>query len=169
MRDDGYRHAHPTRQVSNVPTTLTAALIAVLLPVAAMSAQPLRLEIEVPPRVTAGEPVAITLRATNHGDALLELYLMGRSVTFDMSVADSGGKVVWRRLEGATVPAILQSRILSPGDSLELEHVWNQRSNGGEAVEPGTYTVTGAILTDGPPLKTPTAPLRIMPPERKEE
>jgi hypothetical protein len=146
-----------------VITTLIATLLAVLAPLAAMSAQPLRLEIEVPPRVAVGEPVPITLRATNHGDALLELYLMGRSVTFDVSVADSGGKVVWRRLEGATVPAILQSRILAPGDSLLLEHVWNQRSNAGEPVEPGTYTVTGTIITDAQPLRTPTAPLRIMP------
>ncbi|MDQ3995888.1 MAG: BsuPI-related putative proteinase inhibitor [Gemmatimonadota bacterium] len=150
-------------------TTVAATLIAMLAPLAAMPAQSLRLEIDVPPRVTAGEPVPITLRATNHGDALLELYLMGRSVTFDVSVADSGGKVVWRRLEGEVVPAILQVRILAPGDSLELEHVWNQQSKDGQAVDPGSYTVTGTILTDGRPLTTPTAPLRIMPRERKEE
>ena len=149
-----------------MPTTVAAAFIAVLVPFVAMPAQSLRLEIEVPPRVIAGDSVPITLRAINEGAGLLELYLTGRSVTFDVTVADSTGRVVWRRLEGETVPAILQVRILASGDSLQLEHAWDQRSNGGQAVEPGTYTVTGAIITDGRPLRTPTAPLRIMPRER---
>ncbi len=147
-------------------TTLAATLIAMLTPLAAMPAQSLRLEIDLPPRVTTGEPVPITLRATNAGAGPLELYLMGRSVTFDITVADSAGTVVWRRLEGETVPAILQVRILAPGDSLQLDHAWNQHTNRGRPVEPGTYTVTAAILTDGQPLRTPTAPLRIMPRER---
>jgi hypothetical protein len=91
---------------------------------------------------------------------------MGRSVTFDITIADSGGMVVWRRLEGGTIPAILQVRVLGPGDSLQLDYVWNQRTNREQSVEPGTYTVTAAIITDGQPLRTPTAPLRIMPRER---
>jgi hypothetical protein len=137
-----------------------------LTPLVAMPAQSLRVEIDVPPRVAAGDSVPITLRATNAGTGLLELYLMGRSVTFDITITDSGGRVVWRRLEGETVPAILQVRVMAPGDSLQLDHVWNQQTNRGQSVEPGTYTVTAAIITDAQPLRTPTAPLRIMPRER---
>jgi hypothetical protein len=145
---------------------VAATLIAMLAPLAAMPAQSLRLEIDVPPRVTVDESVPITLRATNAGAGPLELYLMGRSVTFDITVADSDGRVVWRRLEGEIVPAILQVRVLAPGDSLQLDHAWDQRTNGGQPIEPGAYTVTGAIITDGQPLRTPAAPLRIMPRER---
>jgi hypothetical protein len=142
------------------------ALVAVLTPLAAMSAQNPRLEIEVPPRVVEGDSVRIVLRATNVAGGPLELYLMGRSVTFDVTVARADGGAVWRRLEGQTVPAILQVRFLAPAESLEVEHVWDQRTNAGEPVAPGTYTVMGSIHTDSQPLKTPTAPLRIMPRER---
>jgi hypothetical protein len=157
-----------TLSIMATPPTqfLLATSIALLVPFAAMSGQNPRLEIEVPPRVVAGEPVRIVLRATNDAAGPLELYLMGRSVTFDVTVTGTDGTVVWRRLEGQTIPAILQVRFLAPGESLELEHVWDQRTNTGDLVAPGTYTVTGAIHTDSQPLKTPTAPLRIMPPER---
>jgi hypothetical protein len=144
-------------------TPLAASLLALLIPVAATSPQPPRLEIDVPPRVAAGDSVRIVLRATNDGPGPLELSLMGRSVTFDIAVANADGAVVWRRLEGQVIPAILQIRILAPDESLELEHVWDQRTNAREPVRPGTYTVTGTILTDGRPLRTPAAPLRIMP------
>jgi hypothetical protein len=146
-----------------VTATLTATLIAVLAPLAAMSAQSLRLEIEVPPRVTAGDTVPITVRAINDAGAPLELYLLGRSVTFDVTVARADDRtVVWRRLEGQTIPAILQIRVLAPGDSLQLEHAWDQRGNGGGVVGAGTYTVTATIHTDSKPLSSPSAPLRIM-------
>lgn len=127
----------------------------------------LHLEIEVPPEVRAGAPVPITLRARNAGAAPLELYLQGRTVAFDITVARANGAAVWRRLEGQTIPAILQVRVLTPGESLELHDQWDQRASTGEPVGPGSYTVEGALLTDSPqPLKTPAALLRILPRER---
>lgn len=127
----------------------------------------LRLEIEVPPEVRAGAPVPITLRARNAGAAPFELYLQGRTVAFDITVARANGAAVWRRLEGQTIPAILQVRVLTPGESLELHDQWDQRASTGEPVGPGSYTVEGALLTDSPqPLKTPAALLRILPRER---
>lgn len=127
----------------------------------------LRLEIEVPPEVPAGALVPITLRVRNAGAAPLELYLQGRPVAFDITVARADGSVVWRRLQGKTVLAILQVRVLAPGESLELHDQWEQRANSGEPVGPGSYTVEGALLTDSPqPLKTRAAPLRILLRER---
>jgi hypothetical protein len=163
---EGVPRASRAPRSSHLGPTLAATLIAMLAPLAAMPAQSPRLEIDVPPRVLAGEPVRIVLRATNDGAGPLELYLLGRSVTFDITVAGTDGAVVWRRLEGQIVPAILQIRFLAPGESLELEHAWDQRTNRGEFVGAGTYTVTGVIPTDSQPLRTPTAPLRIMPRER---
>ncbi len=134
---------------------------------AATSADSLRFEIEVPAQVRTGEPVPITLRATNSGEEPLELYLRGRTIAFDITVAGEDGSVVWRRLEGQMIPAILQVRELAPGESLEFHDEWDQRANSGEPVSSGHYTVQGALLRDSPrPLETPTAPLLILPRER---
>lgn len=122
------------------------------------------LEIVVPSRVRPGEPVPIALRATNPGDRSLDLYLLGRTITFDIVVAAPDGRVVWRRLEGATVQQILQIRTLAPGETLELRDAWSQRTNAGAAATPGSYTVQGIIPTDAEPLRTPVVPLRIVPP-----
>jgi Intracellular proteinase inhibitor len=130
---------------------------------AAPPAESLRLEIDVAPQARAGEPVPITLRARNAGPKPLELQLRGRTVTFDITIARARGAIVWRRLEGQTVPAILQVWELAPGESLEVRHEWDQRSNDGVPVGPGLYEVHGSLLMAGPrPLESPAAPLRIL-------
>lgn len=149
----GYRaDAPPARKVASVMTTT--------------SAESLRLETDVPSQVRVGEPVPIALRAVNSGTTALELYLVGRSVTFDITVSGPDGAIVWRRLEGETVPMILQLRIVAPGETLALRHDWDQRTPRGQIVSPGTYTVHGALLTDAQPLRTPATSFRIVPPPR---
>jgi hypothetical protein len=125
-------------------------------------AESLRLETVVPSRVRAGDAVPIVLRATNVGGTPVELYLMGRSVTFDVTVSGADGATVWSRLDRQTAQAILQLRTLVPQETLELRHDWDQRANSGHPVEPGSYVVRGALLTDGQPLRTPAASLRIV-------
>lgn len=125
----------------------------------------LRLALQVPDTVRAGEAVPITLRLTNAGDEPLELELRGRPIAFDVVVEDARGDVVWRRLEGEMVPAILQVRTLPPGDGLELTAEWDQRDREGEPVPPGVYTLRGTLpeARTGP-LETPPATLRVLPP-----
>lgn len=103
----------------------------------------------------------IVLRAENVSGEILELYLQGRTIAFDVVVTDADEHVVWRRLEGEIVPAILRIETLEPGAVLELEARWDQRSNAGEPVAPGRYTVRGEVLAEGDPLVTPTAGFRI--------
>jgi hypothetical protein len=123
----------------------------------------LTLEIDVPPEVPAGEPVPITLRAKNLGTQPLDLYLRGREIAFDLSVASAGGEVLWRRLEGTTVPAILQVLTLAPGESLELSDVWDQHTGKGMPAGSGTYIVQGALPMDaGRTRKTPAVAFRII-------
>lgn len=123
----------------------------------------LRLEIVAPPRVRVGEPVPVTLRVTNTGKQPVELYLTGRPVAFDIIVARPGGEIVWRRLQGETVAAILQVRILASGDSLEFKDEWNQRTDAGESVEAGDYTLRGVLLTDeAEGLRFGEVPLRVV-------
>lgn len=131
--------------------------------VASTPSDSLHLWLELPNRVRAGEPVPIALRVKNVTDRPLELHLTGRTIAFDLIVALEDGTVVWRRLEGEVIPAILRLETLGPGETLTLEETWDQRSNAGETVGPGTYTVRGELLTEGEPLVAPSVSLRIEP------
>lgn len=120
----------------------------------------MRVEIVVPRNSAAGQPVPVTLRISNTGDRPIDLYLQGRPVAFDL-VVQRGSEVVWRRLEGETVSAILQIRRLGPGEVLDLTEAWKQEDSAGRPVAPGDYTVSGSVLTDREPLRAPPAHLRI--------
>lgn len=123
----------------------------------------LRLGIEAPERVPAGEAVPMTLRVENVSGRTLELHLRGRTVAFDLVVSDPDGRELWRRLEGEFVPAILRLESLAAGEALEFTDAWDQRTGAGERVPTGVYQLRGEILTDGEPLVTPERPLRIDP------
>jgi hypothetical protein len=117
----------------------------------------IRFTVVAPDSVRRGEPIPIMLRITNTGVRPLNLYLTGRSITFDIIVARSDGQVVWRRLEHVTGQQILQVKTLAPGESMELKDVWKQ------GVAEGEYTVQGVLPTDGAPLRTAPVRLRITP------
>ena len=122
----------------------------------------LRVDVHVSPRARRREPVAITLRLTNTGRKPVELHLQGRQTVFDVVVTGAGGAVVWRRLAGTVHPAILQLRVLAPGEALELTASWDQRDADGRLVPAGEYFVHGELPTDSPtPLRSTVAPLHI--------
>jgi hypothetical protein len=114
-----------------------------------------RLRLDAPEAMPPGAPVPIVLRVENVTGRPLELHLRGRTIAFDLVVSDLEGSVVWRRLHEAIIPAILRLESLEPEGTLELFDSWSQRSNDGDPVEPGLYTVRGELLTDGAPLVTP--------------
>ena len=122
------------------------------------------LHLVMPASVRVGEEVPITLRLMNADRQAADVYLQGRPTAFDIVVTRRDGTPVWRRLEGAVVPAVLQVRSLAPGAVLEFHDSWPQRTNLGAAVGPGDYLVTGVLPTDPPAeLRTRPAPLRILP------
>jgi hypothetical protein len=119
--------------------------------------------VQAPPSVHAGEPIPIELVLTNRTERPITLYLQGRPLAFDVTVTREDGSVVWRRLEGQVVSAILAVRALVPAESLTFETVWDGRLPGGAAAPPGRYRVTGSLATDQPEgLTTPAAPLQIL-------
>jgi hypothetical protein len=77
------------------------------------------------------------------------LYVTGRPVAFNIVITSSDGTVVWRRLEGQTIAAILQILELRPHSTFELRDEWNQRTNAGVAIEPGAYTAVGELQLEG--------------------
>lgn len=106
----------------------------------------------VPDTVAPGEPVPMTIRLTNTSPTVRELYLRGREPICDIVVTDTSGNTVWQLLQGDPIPAILQLRALSPGETLELTHEWNQRTRQGRQAPDGTYWVSAEVLTDGSAL-----------------
>ncbi|HKC38352.1 MAG TPA: BsuPI-related putative proteinase inhibitor [Gemmatimonadales bacterium] len=142
-----------------------AALLAPGLPQVTGAPQPpdtIRFTVVAPDSVRPGEPVPIALHITNTSDRPVDLYVSGRTITFDIIVARDG-EVVWRRLKHTSTQQILQVKTLSPGKNFELKDSWRQRTNAGAPVAPGDYTVTGIIPTDREPLRTAPARLRITP------
>jgi len=122
----------------------------------------LRLELVLPDRVRAGEPVPIKLHVQNQTQRTLDLYLRGRTITFDVVVARLAGEVVWQRLEDEIIPAIVHLRSFAPAERLELETVWDQRTKQRRLVKPGDYTARGLLLVEGDPLETPLVPFSIV-------
>lgn len=124
----------------------------------------LQVLLSAPESARLGSIVPIVIRLENRGAAPLELYLRGRTVTYDILVRDATGQLVWRRLEGEIIPGMLQIRVLKSGEVLELSHSWDQRTDRGNPVEAGLYTMQGLVLTDGPdPLASLPKSLLIIP------
>ena len=113
------------------------------------------LELDAPPRVSPGTSAALVLRLRNTGPQPATLYLRGTSIAFDFIVSDPVNHVVWQRLHGAVVPAIVRAIEIGPGERLEFRETWPLRTNAGSWVAPGKYAVVGLLLRDEPePLRT---------------
>jgi hypothetical protein len=123
------------------------------------------LRLLLPPRAVAGEPVPIVLRLTNTTAQPLTLALQGRPIAYDIILTREDGSVVWRRLEGEVVAAILAVRELGPAESLEFQATWDGRDRSGKTAAPGRYLVTGVVPTDEPEgLRTRPASLTVVAP-----
>lgn len=127
------------------------------------AADSMQFVIDVPSEVKTGVPVPVTLRLTNTTDRPLTVYLQGRPTAFDVVVANQSGAVVWSRLAGETIQAILGVQTLVAGEALTFAGVWPQRDQSGQSVPPGRYTVMGILPTDTSPIRTDPKPVRILP------
>jgi hypothetical protein len=127
-----------------------------------------RLRLELPARVRAGERVPLALHVESVAPRPIDLSLRGRTIAWDVVVTRADGAAdgaeVWRRLAGEAIPAIIQLRALAPREVLTLRGEWDQRTAAGAPAAPGRYTVRALLLTDRPePMESPAAPLEIVP------
>jgi len=123
-----------------------------------------RLTLEAPGEVGAGSALAFRLVLSNDDTMPVVLYLRGREPTFDLRVSGAGGEVVWERLAGAQIQAIIRAETLEPGARREFADRWPLVDRRGLPVAPGEYVLEGALLTDAPePLRTAPRPLRVTP------
>ena len=111
-----------------------------------------------PNRIRAGESTPITLRVTNPAAHAIDVYMRGRSPTFDVIIARDDGAIVWRRLQNEIIPAIALVQSFKPFEQLELSAQWNGRDNAGALVDPGKYSARGLLLVEGTPLETAPVP-----------
>jgi hypothetical protein len=89
----------------------------------------LGLELRLPARVRVGETVTIAFFAQNQTQRVLDLYLRGRSPTFDVVIARPTGEVLWQRLEDEIIPAIVNLRTLAPDERLELRVICSSQGS----------------------------------------
>jgi hypothetical protein len=153
---------HPPGESAD--SAVSAAPMAESKTMTPMAPESLRVRLEVAREIRVGQPVPIVLRLENTGERPLDLYLRGRTIAFDIFITRPAGRIVWQRLKDEIIPAIVQLKVLRPGEVLELKDEWPQRDNRGEPVAPGSYVVRGTVLTEGPAaLETPPASLLIAP------
>ena len=109
---------------------------------------PLTLQLVVPTRVRAGEPVPIPMVLTlmNEGgeSAAAWLEIGRRGPYFDLAVHRADGSLVWRRQAGQIADGTMQPVSLEPGGRLDLGHVWDQRDLEGRPAPPGAYSARAA-------------------------
>lgn len=122
---------------------------------------PWSLRLGAPESARSGGRVRFTLTLTNDSAEPADFYLRGRDIAFDITVAGVDEAIVWRRLQGEILPAIVQIRGLAPHEKMEMHAQWDLRRNDGTRVPPGDYTVRGFLLTESDPLESPPIPLRI--------
>jgi hypothetical protein len=112
------------------------------------------LKLELAARPT-GSAVAFTFTLHNPGPAPAELYLRGREPVLDVTIRDPEGELIWQRLAGAMIPAIIRLEQLAAGADLVVSCRWDGFRQDGVRAVPGEYEATGALLTDGAPLVAP--------------
>ena len=105
--------------------------------------------------------MGISLTVENDTPRTIDLYLRGRTPTFDVIVTRADGAIVWQRLEDEIIPAIVSLRTLGSAERLEMATVWDQRTGRGSAAEIGKYTARGILLLEGESQETKSVPFRI--------
>jgi hypothetical protein len=123
----------------------------------------LEMSLVVPSRAAVGSALTFKLQVRNREPRPLDLYLRGRTTTFDVIVMgpEAQTDTVWRRLEGEIIPAIVHLRTLAPDEGLELETRWDLRTRHGKSVVPGAYTARALLLLESGTIEAPAAGFRI--------
>jgi hypothetical protein len=124
-----------------------------------------------PSTVAHGQPVEFELVVQNVSDRPVWLETGDSTYAFDFIVTNRDGSEIWSRLHsmrGDPIPAILRRRVIAPGDSVRYQGTWNQRSDSGRKVNPGTYWVQGTLNThedrsDSVDMRTATKSFIIVP------
>lgn len=106
---------------------------------------PLVLRVDLPDIAPTGMIIPFRVALANPGFSPVTVELSGRPTAFDLLVQTEAGELIWRRLEGVPVEAVLVSRELAPGEVLTFDARWDQRDRQGDPVAPGVYQVRAVL------------------------
>lgn len=96
--------------------------------------------------VKVSEPsVRLVLHVTNTGEDPLELSF-ATSQRYEFVVEEPSGEEVWRWSEGMAFLQALSEATLAPGESWDMEAVWDPGSRSGEYVARGMVTARGEAI-----------------------
>jgi hypothetical protein len=108
-------------------------------------------ELQMSPEIKLGQPVRLELVVKNNADRPLWLEFGDSTHAFDVAVTDLNGREVWNRslaIRGQPNYAMLRRIPIPPGQTVRFADIWDQRTNGGSRVSPGSYSVQGTLDTD---------------------
>lgn len=96
--------------------------------------------------VRVGETVSMQLVIRNRTDSLIVLVLAAsRDWGIDFVITDVDGREVWSRAYGYDIDLRGVPLPIASSDSVVWTYEWNQRSNAGHRVDPGSYRVSGYL------------------------
>ncbi len=98
------------------------------------------------PRYAPGEPIALTLTATNDGGQPVTLHFSSGQ-RYDFTFQDAGGRTVWQWSADRGFIQMLGDETVAPGAALAYPERFEDR------LPPGTYRITGMVTTMSGPLK----------------
>ncbi len=103
-----------------------------------------------PSGVPFGEPLSIALSVINVSERQVErTYYSGQR--YDFIVLDDTGNVVWRWSRDMAFTQAIIEVAFEPGQKVTYSEVWNQKTDSGEQVEPGTYELQALDVGCGTP------------------
>lgn len=91
------------------------------------------------------EPISFDLLITNTLDAPATLTAGSSCTAVVFEVADSAQRRRWGSADQIACIQMLQPRTYEPRETVTESATWDQQGSDGDAVPPGTYTVTAAV------------------------
>jgi hypothetical protein len=113
-----------------------------------------------PARARSGDGVIFAVHVESRTKTTV--YLRGRRPTAEI-VLSRDGTVVWRSLEGATIPAVVQVVTITPAAPVRIDVRWDGRGRTREPLRPGVYRAHAELLTDLPePIRSAPIALEVL-------
>lgn len=132
-------------------------------PVPPMVPTSIRVDLEVPARVQAGEPVPFTLTIRNVGEepAVLEYGGGPGGPLLDVEVSRPDGGVIWNSLRYLQPAG--RSRRFAPGEELVIQVTWHQHDHSRCRVPPGSYRAQASAAGESASPRSAPKPFEIVP------
>lgn len=115
--------------------------------VASNVAPPLRLTLDVRKQYRYGLSVPLELVLRNVGDQPVPVTLFGNPPYVEFVASRADGSTVWTAMKGTGLVEFGTDTTLAPGQEWRFKRVWDQRSNRGWPILPGTYYIRGILFT----------------------